>query len=292
MRSLQDKVSNLSGIGPKKELALKALGIETIEDLLCYYPFRYEDMATKEVSELADGQKAVIQGVVATAPVVVRFGRAKNRLNFKLLAGHDVIQITFFGQAYLKDRVQPGSDVAVYGKYDTARQSMTGMKLFSNGGSQEDIAGVYRASKKIKAQMIKQLVKKAYEEYQNGGLKRESQMSYADYLDYWMEEYFEINFKYSTAKRYKESFETIKKELGKYKLCDITPYLLNKTLLGLYQKTQTKETLRNYQKVIKSSLRDATYYFGFIGNDPAGSLQIPKILTFESKKTMPNMCIQ
>ena len=86
MKSLQDKVSNLSGIGPKKELALKALGIETIEDLLCYYPFRYEDMATKEVSELADGQKAVIQGVVATAPVVVRFGRAKNRLNFKLLS--------------------------------------------------------------------------------------------------------------------------------------------------------------------------------------------------------------
>lgn len=32
MKSLQDKVSNLSGIGPKKELALKALGIETIED--------------------------------------------------------------------------------------------------------------------------------------------------------------------------------------------------------------------------------------------------------------------
>lgn len=167
MKSLQDKVSNLSGIGPKKELALKALGIETIEDLLCYYPFRYEDMATKEVSELADGQKAVIQGVVATAPVVVRFGRAKNRLNFKLLAGHDVIQITFFGQAYLKDRVQPGSDVAVYGKYDAARQIMTGMKLFSNGGSQEDIAGIYRASKEIKAQTIKQLVKKAYEEYQD-----------------------------------------------------------------------------------------------------------------------------
>ena len=59
-------------------------------------------------------------------------------------------------------------------------------------------------------------------------------MSYADYLDYWMKEYFEINFKYTTAKRYKDSFTTLKKELGQYKLCDITPYLLNKTLLGLY----------------------------------------------------------
>lgn len=160
MKSLQDKVSNLSGIGPKKELALKALGIETIEDLLCYYPFRYEDMATKEVSELADGQKAVIQGVVATAPVVVRFGRAKNRLNFKLLAGHDVIQITFFGQAYLKDRVHPGSDVAVYGKYDTARQSMTGMKLFQMEGVKKILQEFTVRQKKSKLKQSNSWLKK------------------------------------------------------------------------------------------------------------------------------------
>ena len=51
---------------------------------------------------------------------------------------------------------------------------------------------------------------KAYNEFINGGISKESEMTYADYLDYWMEEYFEINFKYSTAKRYKESFEKIK----------------------------------------------------------------------------------
>ena len=47
----------------------------------------------------------------------------------------------------------------------------------------------------------------------------------------------------------------------------------------------TKEALRNYQKVIKSSLRDATYYFGFIENNPASDLQIPRALSFEVKKT-------
>ena len=83
---------------------------------------------------------------------------------------------------------------------------------------------------------------------------QEFQMSYGDYLDYWMKEYFETNFKYSTAKRYKESFEVIKKELGRYRLCNLTPYILNQALLKLYQKAVTKESLRNYQKVIKSSL--------------------------------------
>ena len=110
-------------------------------------------------------------------------------------------------------------------------------------------------------------------------------MSYSDYLDYWMKEYFEINYKYSTAKRYSETFETIKKEIGKYKLCALTTYILNQVLLKLYQKSGTKESLRNFQKVIKSSLRDATNYFGFIKNNPAGDLQIPRVLSFEPKKT-------
>ena len=126
---------------------------------------------------------------------------------------------------------------------------------------------------------------RAYEEYNNGGIKRESQMSYADYLDYWMKEYFEINFKYSTAKRYKETFEVLKEEIGKYKLSFITPYLLNQSLLKIAQKCKTKEGVRNYQKVIKSSFRYATNYFGFLKYNPAVDLQIPKVISFEPKKT-------
>ena len=127
---------------------------------------------------------------------------------------------------------------------------------------------------------------KAYNDYIGGKIRpMESQMSYSDYLDYWMKEYFSINYKYSTAKRYSETFETIKKILGKYKLCALTPYLLNQSLLKLYQKSTSKEALRNYQKVIKSSLRDATNYFGFINIDPARNLQIPRAISFELKKT-------
>ena len=122
--------------------------------------------------------------------------------------------------------------------------------------------------------------------YLNGDLLTESQMTYSDYLDYWMREYFEINYKYSTAKRYKESFSQLKKELGNFRLSALTPYILNQALLRLYQTSSTKEALRNYQKVIKRSLRDATYYFGFIKYDPAADLQIPRVLSFELKKTM------
>lgn len=127
---------------------------------------------------------------------------------------------------------------------------------------------------------------KAYDELINGGVSIECNMLYGDYLDYWMKEYFEINYKYSTAKRYKESFGNIKKELGNYKLSVLTPYILNQALLRLYQTSSTHEALRNYQKVIKSSLRDAAYYFGFIKYNPASDLQMPRELSFELKKTI------
>ena len=127
---------------------------------------------------------------------------------------------------------------------------------------------------------------KAYNEFINGDNTKESNMLYSEYLDYWMSEYFEIYYKYSTAKRYKESFGNIKKELGNYKISVLTPYILNQALLRLYQTSATKKALRNYQKVIKSSLRNATYYFGFIKNNPASDLQIPRVLSFELKKMM------
>ena len=105
---------------------------------------------------------------------------------------------------------------------------------------------------------------KAYNSYINGDVAHESEMRYSEYLDYWMREYFEINYKYSTSKRYKESFEAIKNELGRYKVCDITSYMLNQALLKLYQKSKTKDSLRNYQKVIKNVISFYNCFFLFI----------------------------
>ena len=64
------------------------------------------------------------------------------------------------------------------------------------------------------------------------------------------------------------------KECKHWKYVDI-PLFVCKTI---------KEGVRNYQKVIKSSFRDATNYFGFLKYNPAVELQIPKVLSFETKK--------
>ena len=116
---------------------------------------------------------------------------------------------------------------------------------------------------------------KAYDEFINGVTTNECNMLYGDYLDYWMKEYFEINYKYSTAKRYKESFGNIKEELGNYKLSVLTPYILNQALLKLYQTSSTKEALRigneikDISKLLGHSRTETTenYYITSTTND-------------------------
>ena len=56
--NLQSSIVELKGIGAKSAEKFYKLDIYTIEDLLLYYPFRYEDFKSKRVSELADGEKA------------------------------------------------------------------------------------------------------------------------------------------------------------------------------------------------------------------------------------------
>lgn len=154
----------LKGVGPKTIQALQHLGITTIEDLLTAFPFRYDDYRPQNLAELVDQEKVTLRGVVVTAPVLVRFGRKKNRLNFNLLIDNQAVLVTFFNQGYLAEKVIEGAELTVFGKWEAARQRLMGIKLLSFN-KQEQLAGVYRSSKEIRATQLQKLVKQAYELY-------------------------------------------------------------------------------------------------------------------------------
>ena len=61
MKSLQDPVSVLKGVGPKRVADLATLNIDTIEDLLTYYPTRYDDFTANDLSTVKDKQRVTIK---------------------------------------------------------------------------------------------------------------------------------------------------------------------------------------------------------------------------------------
>lgn len=165
-KSLLDPVAVLPGVGPKKVQALHELKINTINDLLHYFPFRYEDLKVKSLDEVIDQEKVTLKGVVVGPPVVSRFGRGKNRLNVRLLIDQAVIMVTFFNQPWLKDKFETGAEVAVYGKWDAKRKSMTGMKVLAiKNDTSPEFASIYSASKSIRQTTLVKLIRTAYDAY-------------------------------------------------------------------------------------------------------------------------------
>lgn len=161
---LQESVSILPGVGPKRAQNLAELGILTIEELLSYYPFRYEDIQEKNLLEINDQEKVTLKGVVVSAPVLNRFGYKKSRLQFRMMQDHAVFTVSFFNQPYLKDKAEVGEEIAVYGKWDAKRKSLTGMKIL--GGKQtEDFAPIYHVSKSVRQSTLVELIKVGFEKY-------------------------------------------------------------------------------------------------------------------------------
>lgn len=158
-------VSQLSGVGAKRLTAIESLGIHSIYDLLFYFPFRYEDMEVKSLSDAVDQEKILLKGVVASDPVVVQFGYRKNRLNVRILVENESIMITFFNQPWLKDKFETGNEVAVYGKWNESRRGLTGIKVLGNSNSDGSIDSVYSVNKNIHQKTLVKLIKQAFDQY-------------------------------------------------------------------------------------------------------------------------------
>ena len=65
MMLLFDSVKYIKGVGPKKAEALGKLGINTVYDLLTYYPRTYEDQSVvTPIAELRPGEHVAVLGTI------------------------------------------------------------------------------------------------------------------------------------------------------------------------------------------------------------------------------------
>ncbi|MCK4028626.1 ATP-dependent DNA helicase RecG [Streptococcus iners] len=162
MKSLSDYLSVLPGIGPKSAEKFLKLDLETIGQLLTYYPFRYEDFESKSILDLQDGEKAVVVGHVVSPANVQYYGYKRNRLRFSIKQGEVVVSVSFFNQPYLADKIVMGQQVAIWGKWDKAKASLTGMKVLAQVS--EDLQPVYHVAQGISQANLVKAIKAAVDQ--------------------------------------------------------------------------------------------------------------------------------
>ena len=118
-------VRQIKGVSAQKEQELHAFGIQSVADLLDYFPFRYEDYRLRELSEVKDGEKATVQGSIVSSPVLQRYGRGKTRLTCRVAAGETLLTAVWFNRHFLQEQLVPGRVITLTGKWDRNRRQMT-----------------------------------------------------------------------------------------------------------------------------------------------------------------------
>src|SRR5437773_5944675 len=117
MLELDTPVQYVKGIGPRLAEILASKDIHTVDDLLHYLPFRYEDrLNPRSINELRAGEMATVVAEVRTSGLF----RTRRMPIFQMTAGQGRTRLRciWFNASYLRDRFKPGQMVALYGKVE------------------------------------------------------------------------------------------------------------------------------------------------------------------------------
>ena len=71
---------DIEGIGPKTLTLLNKLGIYTADDLINYYPYRYEIVRRSDMSEVSDGAKVIVDGVIEGQPTIINISNKLKKI--------------------------------------------------------------------------------------------------------------------------------------------------------------------------------------------------------------------
>src|SRR6266576_5746218 len=120
MLEMSTPVQFVKGIGPRLAEILAAKGLKTVDDLLHYLPFRYEDrLNPRSVAELRPGEMATVIAEVRNSGLF----RTRRMPIFQLTVGQgrNRLKCLWFNGTYLRDRFQAGQLIALYGKVEQDR---------------------------------------------------------------------------------------------------------------------------------------------------------------------------
>lgn len=149
-------IKNLHQVGEKTSKILNKLGIFTDDDLINYYPYRYN--VYNFSNELIDNSTLIINVIIESNPIVSYIKKNFNRLSFRARYNERIFNVVIFNRAYLKTNLTIGKNITIIGKYDFKKNIFTSSDIkfnITNG----QIEPVYHLTKGINNNTVSKLIK-------------------------------------------------------------------------------------------------------------------------------------
>jgi ATP-dependent DNA helicase RecG len=155
-------VEILPRVGPSLTKKLGRLGLRTVRDVLEHRPHRYEaPVPERPISDVLAEEEVAIAGEVTS----VRLRRPRRRLALveaRVTDGTGEVKATWFNQAWLLEKLQPGTHVRLRGSLGRYGFTVKSYDL-DGGASTADFAAVYPATEDLTPKRIRELVAAALE---------------------------------------------------------------------------------------------------------------------------------
>lgn len=167
---LTDKLESLKGIGEKTAKLFGKLNIETIEDLLYFFPRSYEKIEeATEIENLQSGKTFIVKGVIAAKPTVIRRG-SLSILSFQIKDATGSIRCVYFNMPYLAKSLSVGKGCYFWGRVGANGKSlqMEQPKILKEEEYLQmagTILPVYSLTKGLSNQTIRKGIKQILKEY-------------------------------------------------------------------------------------------------------------------------------
>lgn len=152
------ELSMLKGIGPTRLESLRAMGIVSLCDLLCYLPVRYEDRTHLTPCALARDGKVLVEGVVLDKPKLSHFhGLTKITATIQDASGK--LSLAWYNQPWVCQQLPVGEIVMLYGRM--AVKSNRRVLQNPQQVAEKSIQPVYKAVKGIPAKTFRSMMQTA-----------------------------------------------------------------------------------------------------------------------------------
>ncbi len=115
-------LSDIKGIGPSTIKKLNTLKINTISDLVEYYPYRFNYLEITNLDETLD--YICVEGIIESAPTIFFIRKNLNKMSFRVNTNNKVLNVTIFNRVYLKNKLNIGDTITIIGKYDKLHNSI------------------------------------------------------------------------------------------------------------------------------------------------------------------------
>ena len=119
MADLHTDVRYIKGIGETRAKALAKLGITTLQELIGYFPRRYEDRTMiRPIRELAVGETVCVRAMLANDPTASRISGGRTVVKARAVDESGALELTFFNQEYRKNSLHRGETYIFCGRVE------------------------------------------------------------------------------------------------------------------------------------------------------------------------------